>query len=143
VANEWILLEITGLNHWHDTLEQAWATFGPRATYGPPSTLMWPASYIWSFLNRYFDYENTLNIKKVPVFLQKKQHSNQFIWTWTGPRIPNLSLMWPAKPKELPTPALESRIYFLFWKVWELIMVHFITFDQSSWANFFQVRRRG
>ena len=54
------------------TLEQAWATSGPRATYGPPSTLMWPASYIRSFLNSYIDYENTLNIKKVPVLLQKQ-----------------------------------------------------------------------
>jgi len=51
-------------------LYQAWATSGPRATYGPPSTLMWPASYIWSFLNSYIAYENTLNSKKVPVLLQ-------------------------------------------------------------------------
>ncbi len=27
-------------------------------------------------------------------------------WTCTGPWIPNLSLMWPAMPKELPTPVL-------------------------------------
>ncbi len=25
-------------------------------------------------------------------------------WTCIGPWIPNLSLMWPAKPKQLPTP---------------------------------------
>ncbi len=31
-----------------------------------------PASYIWSYLNSYIDYENTLNIKKVPVLLQKQ-----------------------------------------------------------------------
>jgi len=58
------------LNIYH--LEQAWATSGPRATYGPPNTLMWPASYIRSFLNTYIDYENILNIKKVPVLLQKQ-----------------------------------------------------------------------
>jgi len=29
-----------------------------------------------------------------------------FTWTCTGPRIPKLSLRWPAKPKELPTPDL-------------------------------------
>jgi len=57
---------------WRVGLDQAWATSGPRATYGPPSTLMWPASYIWSFLNSYIDYENTLNIKKVPVLLKKQ-----------------------------------------------------------------------
>ncbi len=91
-----------------DSLEQAWATSGPRATYGPPSILMWPASYIWSFLNSYFDYENTLNIKKVPVLLQKRPY-NLLTWACTGPRIPNLSLMWPAKTKELPTPALEGQ----------------------------------
>jgi len=39
---------------------------------GPPRTLMWPASYIWSFLNSYIDYENTLNTKKVPALLQKQ-----------------------------------------------------------------------
>ncbi len=27
-----------------------------------------------------------------------------------GPRIANLSLIWPVKPKELPTPALKLRI---------------------------------
>ncbi len=48
-------------------LGQAWATSGPRATYGPPSTSMWPASYIWSFINTYIDYENTLNSKKKPL----------------------------------------------------------------------------
>jgi len=53
-------------------LKQAWATSGPRATYGPPNTLMWPASYIRSLLNSYIDYENILNIKKVPVLLQKQ-----------------------------------------------------------------------
>jgi len=31
-----------------------------------------------------------------------------FTWTYTGPRIPNLSLMWPAKPNELPNPALTK-----------------------------------
>jgi len=45
---------------------------GPQATYGPPNNLMWPASYIRSFLNSYIDYENTFNIKKVPVLLQKQ-----------------------------------------------------------------------
>jgi len=40
-------------------------------------------------------------------FIKKKQPQNQFTWTCTGPRIPNLSLMWPAKPKELPTPAVD------------------------------------
>jgi hypothetical protein len=39
------------------------ATSGSRATYGPQSNLMWPASHK-SFLNSYFDYESTLNIKK-------------------------------------------------------------------------------
>jgi len=57
---------------WCYLIDQAWATSGPRATYGPPSTWRWSASYIWSFLNRYIDYENTLNIKKVPVLLQKQ-----------------------------------------------------------------------
>jgi len=59
---------LTIVNH----VEQAWATSGPRATYGPSSTLMWPASYIWSFLNSYIGYENTLNNKKVPVLLHKQ-----------------------------------------------------------------------
>jgi len=47
-------------------LDQTWETSGP------PNTLMWPSSYIRSFLNSYIDYENTLNIKKVPVLLQKQ-----------------------------------------------------------------------
>ncbi len=71
-------------------LEQAWATSGPRATYGPPSTLMWPASYIWIFLNRYIAHKTS------------RKTWNQFTWTCTGPRIPKLSLMWPAKPKSCP-----------------------------------------
>ncbi len=53
-----------------ETLRQAWTTSGPQATYGQPCTLMWP--YIWGFLNSYIDYENTLNIKEVPVLLQKQ-----------------------------------------------------------------------
>ena len=48
------------LHNLHERLEQAWATSGLRATY------------IWSFLNSYIDYENTLNIKKVPVLFQKQ-----------------------------------------------------------------------
>jgi len=31
-----------------------------------------------------------------------------FTWTYSGPPIPNLSLMWTAKPKELPTPVLRA-----------------------------------
>jgi len=85
----------------HDTLHQAWATSGP------PNTLMWPTSYIRSFLNSYIDYENTLNIKKVPVLIQK-QLQNQLTWTCTGTRIPCLPLMWPTKPKELPTPGPDG-----------------------------------
>jgi hypothetical protein len=90
-------------------LGQVWATSGPRATYGSPSTLMWPASYIWSFLNSYIDYENTLNTKKVPVLLQKQPY-NQFTRTCIGPQIPNVSLMWPAKPKELSTPGMGDKL---------------------------------
>jgi len=37
----------------------------------------------------------------------KKQPQNQFTWTCTGPGVPYLSLMWPTKAKELPTPALD------------------------------------
>ncbi len=81
---------------------------------------MWPASYIWSFLNRYFDFENTLNIKKLPV-LSQKQHQNQFTLTCTGLRIPNLSLMRPSKPKELPTPALTSLMMCEFFPFSSLI----------------------
>ncbi len=28
----------------------------------------------------------------------------QFTWRCTGPWIPNMSVMWPEKPKELATP---------------------------------------
>jgi len=104
-------------------LGQVWATSGPRATYGSPSTLMWPASFIWSFLNSYIDYENTLNTKKVSVLLQKQPY-NQFTRTCIGPQIPNLSLMWPAKPKEFPTPGLRwlliglVQTIIMFTKIW-------------------------
>ena len=47
------------------TLDQAWATSGPRATCDPPSTLMWPASYVWSFLTSNVDIEHILIIQKI------------------------------------------------------------------------------
>ncbi len=53
----------------------------------------------------------------MPVLLQQ-QPQNQFTWACTGLQIPNLSLMWPAKPKELPTAdlmglgALSRAIFF-------------------------------
>ena len=57
-------------------LQQAWATSGPRATCGPPSTLMWPASYVWSFLTRYFYFENMLKI----CFIVKITLRSYFFW---------------------------------------------------------------
>jgi len=33
VVSKWVVIQIIC-----DTLEQTWATSGPRATYGPPST---------------------------------------------------------------------------------------------------------
>ncbi len=47
------------------TLRQALATSGPPI-------LMWPTSYVWSFLNNYFDFENMLNIDKMPAVSNKK-----------------------------------------------------------------------
>jgi hypothetical protein len=42
-----------------------------------------------------------------------KKTLNQFMYTCTGMGIPNLSLMWPAKPKELPTPALHGSVLLI------------------------------
>jgi len=75
-------------------LEQAWATSGPQ------STLMWPAIYFWNFLNSYIDQKAHKT--------SKKYHKNNLEISLLGhERIPKFSLMWPAKPKELPTPVLE------------------------------------
>ncbi len=32
---------------------------------------------------------------------------------WSADRIPKLSLMWPVKPKELPTPAIDETVIIL------------------------------
>ncbi len=92
---------------------------------------MWPANYIRSFLNTYIDYENILNIKKVPVLLQK-QPKNQFTWACTGPLFPNLSLMWPAKQKELPTPALRACNLERFRRI-KIFLIEMLMLNNFSW----------
>ena len=72
---------------------------------------------------RYFDLKACYNLENY--LLYYKKHLNlithfeeinpyfQRYKTCTGPRIPNLSLMWLAKPKELPTSALGSRFWYV------------------------------
>ncbi len=86
-------------------LDQAWATSGLRATYGPQSTFMWPASYIWSYLDCYFDNEKTLKIKAISA--SKTNFKSVYIDMY-WPTDTNLSLMWPATPKEFPTPVQDQ-----------------------------------
>jgi len=107
--NNPVQYKIQFVNSWIKTTRvQDCATSGPRATYGPPSTLMWPASYIWSFLNSYIDYEKHWTSRKYLLY-----HKNNLKFSLHVPLIPNLSLMWPAKPKELSTPALVDLVLCL------------------------------
>ncbi len=92
----------------HDTLEQAWATSGPRDTYGPQITLMWPANYIWSFINSYFDFENTLTSKNICFTIKTNLKIS------LPAVIHYMSLILPAKPKELATPDLLKTILFFY-----------------------------
>ncbi len=90
-----------------DTIEQAWATSGP------PITLMWPASSIWSYIKSYFDFQSVLYSRNYLLYqiTSKWVEFNPYFLALRNkhwpPWIPNLALIWPAKPKELPTPAVE------------------------------------
>jgi len=92
----WFLFQLSGLDPFKAGLGNVW----PAGHIRPSKHLNVARELHLKFLlNSYIDYENKLNIKKVPVLLQSnlKIHG----------RIPNLSLMWSAKPKELHTPDLK------------------------------------
>ncbi len=85
----------------------ACVTSGPQATYGLPSTFMWFANYIWSFLNNHIDYENTLNIKNICFTTKTTLKSVYMDMYWPEDTLSLMWPMWPAKPKESPTPGLN------------------------------------
>jgi hypothetical protein len=62
------------------------------------------------------NFTNILQTAFAPIFFQQKialPNWNQFTWTCTGPWITNSSVMWPANPKELPTPEIKAaKAYF-------------------------------
>jgi len=62
-----------------------------------------PTSFIWSFLDSYFDNEGKLNIEKYWLY-HKKPLKLVSVYAHV---LANLSLILPAKPKELPTPVLD------------------------------------
>ncbi len=60
--------------------------------------------------------------------------------TFTGPGIPNFSQMWYAKPKELPTPDLESGFDSALTKksrgiLENYILPPFITMNHFAWSH--------
>jgi hypothetical protein len=83
------MFEFFNLLHWTErefethALDQAWATYGPRATSGPRSTLMWPASYNSEFYIAIL-YRKHVKIPENFYFLIKIASKSYFFYAFSS-----------------------------------------------------------